>query len=55
MHSKTRPIYMLPTTYSLQIWRRIQTESKGIEKGIPRKWKSEESKSSNTHIRQNKL
>ena len=33
----------------------IQTESEGMEKDIPCKWKSKESWSSNTHIRQNRL
>ena len=33
----------------------IQAESEGMEEGIPHKWKSKESWSSNTHIRQNRL
>ena len=33
----------------------IQTEGEKIEKDIPCKWKSKESWSSNTHIRQNRL
>ena len=33
----------------------IQTESEGMEKDIPCKWKSKESWSSNSHIRQNRL
>ena len=32
-----------------------QTESERMEKGIPRKWTSEESQCSNTNIRQNRL
>ena len=32
-----------------------QTESEGMDKGIPCKWKSKESWNSNTHIRQNRL
>ena len=32
-----------------------QTESKGMEKDSPCKWKSKESWSSNSHIRQNRL
>ena len=32
-----------------------QTESEGMEKGIPCKWKSKESLRSNTYIRQNRL
>ena len=39
----------------LQFYRHIQTESEGMEKDIPYKWKSKESWSSNTHIRQNRL
>ena len=35
--------------------RGTQTESEGIEKDIPCKWKSKESWSSNSHIRQNTL
>ena len=31
------------------------TESEGMEKDIPCKWKSKESWSSNSHIRQNRL
>ena len=33
----------------------IQTESEGMEKDIPCKWKSKERWSSNSHIRQNRL
>ena len=32
-----------------------QTESEGMEKDIPCKWKSKQSWSSNSHIRQNRL
>jgi len=32
-----------------------QTESQGIEKGIPCEWKSKESSNSNTYTRQNRL
>ena len=46
---------MLSTRDPLQIWGHIQTEGEVIEKGIPQKWKSEESCSRNTHIRQNRL
>ena len=42
--AKTRPIiwqiYMSPTRDSLHIQRHTQTESEGMEKGIPCKWKS---------------
>ena len=44
---------MLLTSDSLQIERHTQTESKGIEKVIPCKWKSQESQGSNTYNRQN--
>ena len=33
----------------------IQTESEGLEKDIPGKWRPKESSSSNTHIRLNRL
>ena len=33
----------------------IRTESEGVEKDIPCKWKSKESWSSNSHIKQNTL
>ena len=52
MDTETRPVYMLSTRDPLQIQRHIQTESEGMEEGIPCKWKSKESWSSNTHIRQ---
>ena len=55
MDKKTRPIYMLSTRDPLQIQGHIQTESEGRVKDIPCKWKSEESWSSSTHIRQNRL
>ena len=43
---------MQPTRDLLQAQGHIQTESEGVEEGIPCKWKSKESWSSNTHIRQ---
>ena len=46
---------MLFTRDSLQTQGHIQTESEGMEKNIPSKWKSKESWSSSTHIRQNRL
>ena len=52
---KTRPVYIIPTRDSLQMQRHIQTESEGMEKGIPCKQKSKESQSSNTYIRQDRL
>ena len=39
----------------LQTQGHIETESEGMEKDIPCKWKSTESWSSNSHIRQNQL
>ena len=38
-----------------QIQTHLQTESEGMENDIPYKWKSKESWSSNSHIRQNRL
>ena len=52
--TKTRPICMLSTRDPLQTKGHIQTESEGMEKDIPCEWKSKESWSSNSHIRQNK-
>ena len=52
MDAKTRPIYMLSTSDPLQTYGHIQTESEGMEKDIPCKWKSKESWSSNSHNRQ---
>ena len=52
---KTSFIYMLPTRDLLQSQGHVQTESEGMEEGIPCKWESEESWSSDTHIRQNGL
>ena len=49
---KKRPIYMLSTRDPDQTQRNIQTESEGMEKDISFKWKSKESWSSNSHIRQ---
>ena len=55
MDTKTRPIYMLFTRDPLQTQGHIQTEGEKIEEDITRKWKSKESRSSDTHIRQNRL
>ena len=46
---------MLPTRDPLQTQGHIETESEGMEKYIPCKWKSKESWSSNSHIRKNRL
>ena len=43
---------MLSTRDPLQTQGHIQAQSEGVEKDIPCKWKSKESWSSNTHIRQ---
>ena len=45
----------MSTRDSPQTKRYIQTESERLEKYIPCKWKSKESRSSNTHIRKNRL
>ena len=55
MDTKTRPVYMLSTRDTLQTKGHIQTESEGIEKDIPCKWKSKESWSSNPRVRQSIL
>lgn len=55
MDTKTRPIYMLFTRDPFQTEGHIQTQSERTEEDITCKWKSKESKSSNTHIRQNRL
>ena len=51
----TRPFYMLPIRDSFQGKRHTQTESEGIEIDISCKQKLQESRDSNTHIRQNRL
>ena len=51
----TKPVCMLSTRDPLQTKGHIQTESEGTENYIPCKWKSKESWSSNSHIRQNGL
>ena len=50
-----RPINMLSARDQLQIYGHLQSESKRIGKCTPCKWKSKESWSTNTHIRQNRL
>ena len=52
---KQDPYNILSTRDPLQTQGHIQTESEGMEKDIPCKWKSKESWSSNSHIRENKL
>ena len=50
MDTKTTHVCMLSTRDAFQTKGHIQTESEGIEKDMPCKWKSEESWSSNSHI-----
>ena len=53
--TKTRPLYMLSTRDPPQNKGHIQTESEGVEKDTSCKWRPKESRSSNTHIRLNRL
>ena len=46
---------MLPTTDRTQDRRPTQTESERLETNIPMKWKGKKRRSSNTHMRQNRL
>ena len=55
MDTKTRSIYTLSTRDPLQTEGQIQTESEEMEKDIPCKWKSKESWSNDSLIRQNRL
>ena len=55
MDTKTRPLYMLSTRDPPQNKGHIQTESEGLVKDIPHKQRPKESRSSNTHIRSNRL
>ena len=55
MYTKTRSMCMLSAKDPLQTEGHKQTESEGMEYTIPCKQKSKESRSSNTHIRQNTL
>ena len=55
MDTKTRSLYMLPTRDPPQNNGHIQTESEGLGKDIPCKWKSKESGINNTHMRQSRL
>ena len=52
---KQDPYNILCTRDPLQTQGHIWTKSEGIEKDIPHKWKSKESWSRNTLIRQNRL
>ena len=51
MDAKIRHLYMLSTINPPETQGCAQTESEGLEKDIPCKWKSKERGSSNTHIR----
>ena len=53
MDTKSRPIHMLSTRDPLQTQEHRENESEEMEKVIPCKWKTKESWSSNSHIRQN--
>ena len=46
-NTKTRPLYMLSTRDPLQHKGHIQTQSEGLEKVIPHKYRPKESRSSN--------
>ena len=50
MDTKTRPLYRLSTRDQPQNKGRIQTESEGLEKDIPCKWRPKESRSSSTQF-----
>ena len=52
--AKSRSLYMLSTRDPPQTKRHIQTESEGLGKVISCKWRPKESRSSNTHIIQNR-
>ena len=55
MDTKRRPTCMMATRDSLQIQGQMQTESDGMDKGIPWELEWQESWNSNTHIRQDRL
>ena len=55
MDTKIRHLYMLSTRDPSQNKGNIQTESKGLEKDISGKWRPKESRSHNTHIKENRL
>ena len=52
MDTKTRSIYMLFTRDPLETQGHIQAESEKIEEDVIHKWKSQESRSNSTHIKQ---
>ena len=55
MNTKVRGIYKLSKRDPLHTLGHGQTENEGMKKkDIPYKWKSKESRSSNTHIRKKK-
>ena len=51
MDTKTRSLYMLPARDPHQNKGHMQTESEGLKKDIPCKYRAKESRSGNTHIR----
>ena len=53
-YKKKTHLYAVYKTPTLDLGH-IQTESEGMEKNIPCKWKSKESWSNNSHIRQKTL
>ena len=55
MDTNTRLLYRLSTRDPPQNKGHIQTESEGVEKDTSCKWRPKESRSSNTHIRLNRL
>ena len=55
MDTKTRSLHMLPTRDPPQNRGHIQTESEGPKKDTAHKQRPKESRSSNTHIRLNRL
>ena len=48
---KTRPLYMLSTRNPPQNKGHLQTESEGLKKDFPCKWRPKESMSSTIHFR----
>ena len=54
MVTEIRPIYILSTRDLLESYRHTQAESQRMEKGIPSKWKSNESQIVNCRVRKNR-
>ena len=55
MDKKTLPIHMQPTRDPTQDKKLTQTESEGLETNFPGKQTGKKSRSTNTHMRQNRL